>query len=88
MIAPELLNLLLTAPDSQLDKSMLLYIEKWGSTPTALQILEVVDKCSRYALASGFMMSILNMLLDTAIQIEGITYNELVKQAEWRNATV
>lgn len=84
LLSPEFKKLLLESPDSQLDAQMFPYIEKWSETPTSLEILEVLDYCVRYALASGFMLNILNILLDGAMQLEGTTLEEVVKHATWR----
>ncbi len=87
MIDSQLTNLLLKSPNSQLDPSMIPYIEKWGTNPSALQILEVLDYCARSSLASSFVMSVFNILLNDALVSESITYEELIKQAVWRNAS-
>lgn len=77
-------ELLLQAPDGHLDSSMFPYIEQWAEEPTALQILEVLDKCIYAALASGFIIQVLQTMLDSAIAAEKTTLDELVKHASWR----
>jgi len=79
---------LLTAPDSQLDESMFPLIEKWNDEPTALQILEVLDYCVRYSLASGFVITLLEQILDIAIKQENTTYELVVENATWRSTRV
>lgn len=77
-------EMLLQAPDGHLDPSMFPYIEQWSDEPTALQILEVLDKCVFAALASGFVIQVLETMLDTAMRAENTTHEELVKKASWR----
>ena len=77
--------LLLKAPDTQLDRSMLPLIEKWDDQPKAIQILEVLDHCVHGSLASNFVIFTLEILLDGALAAEGITRELLVSQAVWRN---
>lgn len=60
---------LLTAPESQLDPAMREYIQvEWKVDPTALQILEVLDKCIHFALASGLVVMLLESMLSAAMQ--------------------
>jgi hypothetical protein len=75
---------LLTAPESQLDASMKPLIEKWDDKPTALQILEVLDHCIYAALASGFVIKMLQTLLDIAMTNEQVKLEDLVPLATWR----
>ena len=79
-------KMLLEAPDSQLDQSMKPLIEKWEAVPTALQILEVVDKVVHYSLGSGFTVQLLHFLLNDALGREQTSLDELAKQATWRNS--
>lgn len=78
-------ELLLNAPDSQLDASMFPLIRKWSNPPRAIEILEVVDWCIHSSLASGFVLKILQIQLETTMKQEGVTHEELVKLATWRN---
>lgn len=76
---------LITAPDTQLDKSMREYIEQhWHDEPTALEILEVLDKCVHFALASGLVVMVLETMLMTAMKAEKTNMVELEKLATWR----
>ena len=77
-------QLMLEAPDGQLDASMMPLIEKWDDPPTSLQILEVLDKCINYGLASGFVVSALQIMLDTTMINEETTLEQLVPLAVWR----
>lgn len=80
----ELKQILLTAPDSQLDHCMFPLIEKWNDIPTALQILEVLDHCIHASLASGVVITVLQTLLDNALAGEKKTLEEVVEHAHWR----
>lgn len=77
---------LLAAPESQLDPSMKPLIEKWADDPTPIQVLEVLDHCVHGALASGFVIQVLEILLRDALKREGITYEMVVEKATWRNS--
>lgn len=79
-----IINMLLIAPKSQLDKSMVNLIKKWDSPPKALQILEVLDKSIRGNLASRFVVTTLECELDMALLMESVTKEDVVKQATWR----
>lgn len=76
---------LLEAPDDQVDPSMKPLIEDWSNPPTALEILEVLDKMVKYGLASGFAVNILEKALHTTIAHEKTSYEALVTKAAWRN---
>jgi hypothetical protein len=75
---------LLEAPDSHLDASMKPLIIAWDEVPTSLQILEVLDKCTHYALASSFVMMILQSFYDQALVDENVTHESNVEYAKWR----
>lgn len=78
-------EMLLKAPDDQLDRSMLSKIEDWYDPPTSLQILEVLDQCIYCSLASGFVIKVLNILLDEALKNENQTLEDILPSAHWRN---
>ena len=61
------------------------YIEKWGTLPKTLEILEVLDYVIHGSLASGFVVTLLQVLLDQAIEREGTTYEAVVALASWRS---
>lgn len=77
-------QLMLEAPEGQLDPSVLPLIEKWDDEPKAIQILEVLDECIHYGLASGFVVSSLQTMLEFALKNEGITLDHIVAHAVWR----
>jgi hypothetical protein len=84
-MSSELKQLLLAAPDTQLDAQMLPLIEKWDEpNPTSLQILEVLDQCIFASLASGFVVSLLQTLYDAALKNEGRTHEQNEPLATWR----
>jgi hypothetical protein len=77
---------LLKAPDTQLDAGMFPLIERWDDEPTTLQVLEVLDNCVYAGLASGFVIVLLENLLDMALTRENTTKEEVVKLATWRES--
>ncbi len=77
---------LLDAPESQLDPAAKKYVEEWKEEkPTALELLKLADYCVYHAWASGFVMKLINILMEERIKFERTTYEELVKKATWRN---
>ncbi len=78
-------HLLLSAPDSQLDISLKHMIEKWTIPIKAINVLELLDNIVYTGGASGFVINILNRLLQTCLVDEEITYEELIKFASWRH---
>lgn len=84
MFNESLRQMLLAAPDSQLDASMFPLIQSWHQPPTALQILEVLDKCVFSSLASGFVITLLEMLYEDALKTKGLNRDTVEAQATWR----
>lgn len=79
-------EMLLKAPDSQLDASMFPLIAKWDEPdPTAIQLLEVIDNCIHGGLSSGVVLSILQGYLDQRLKVEAKTLEDLLPLATWRN---
>lgn len=76
---------LLTAPDRQLDASMFPLIEAFDTPPTALQLLEVIDKIIFSSLASGFVLTLLQLSYDDILEAEGKTHEDMVPLATWRD---
>ena len=79
-------SILLQAPDSHLDAATIAIIRKWDVPETAAQVLEALD-CAVYGGgASDFMMKVLNILLQSAIEDEKTTYEDVCKvaKATWR----
>ena len=81
----EIRDMLLQAPDSQLDACMKPYIQKWSDEPTSLQVLEVIDHCVFGGLASGFTMNVLHTIYNTRLKEEGKTHEDNVPYATWRD---
>lgn len=77
-------EILLDAPNSQLDASMKPLVEKWSSPPKAIEILEVLDHVIQGALASGLVTTVLQNMYTEAIIAEKTTHDEVVKLAKWR----
>ena len=83
-LASELLPELLEAPGSQLDPALRKKLLAWSVPPRALEILEVLDLCVHGGLGSGFVVSLLDMMLQDAIRVEGTTYEAVGALATWR----
>ena len=77
-------EILLQAPDSQLDASMKPLVEKWSSPAKAIEILEVLDWCIHGSLASGLVVTLLQKLYDAALETEQVTHADMEKLATWR----
>lgn len=77
-------DLLLQAPDSQLDNSMKELIKKWSEPVSALEVLEVLDKSAYFSLASDFTMQVLHLSLNEALGREQTSLQELTSKATWR----
>jgi hypothetical protein len=77
-------KILLAAPETQLDASMKPLIEKWSDTPTPIQILEVLDHCVHGALASGVVVTVLQLMYKEACDKNNTPHEEVVKEASWR----
>jgi len=83
-MATEIGTLLLGLSDSQLDAAMHPLIQAWSDPPSALQLLEVLDKSIHGSLGSSFVIKTLQVLYDAACKTEGITHEEVAKSATWR----
>lgn len=87
VLTPEVIKRLLKSSDDQLDASMHTLIRAWSKPPTALQILEVIDQCIFSALASGFVIRLLQLGYDDACKREETTHEEVIKSATWRGVS-
>ncbi len=76
--------LLQEAPDHLLDRTMQPLIAKWSNPPKAIEILEVLDHCVHGALAASLIIQCLQANYHAALQQEGTTHEETIKQAHWR----
>lgn len=82
-------ELLLQAPDGHLDQSALDSIKEWDNEPKAIQILKTLDMCVHSGLASGFVIHVLEQMLNHACREEKTTYQEVIEKAVWRkNSTL
>jgi hypothetical protein len=81
----ELKDCLLSIPDADLDNFAKDFIRKWNITPTAIQLLEVLDNIVRYSLSCDLVVQFLDMQLKTVMLNENITMEELEVHAIWRN---
>jgi len=75
---------LLKAPDSQLDATMLPYLQRWSDPPKAIEVLEVLDHCIHGALASTLVVKLLQQEYQDALKREALTHDQLVPSATWR----
>lgn len=80
----QLKELMLAAPDNQLDSQLQPLVHKWNEVPTAIQILEVVDQCIHADLSSGLVLLALQIGYKEALALEGTTNEEVAKLATWR----
>ena len=83
-LTDNLKNLLSKAPDSQLDSTMVVLVNKWSTPPTALEILEVLDWSIFGSLASGVVIQLLQHEYSNACVRENTTHEEVIKNATWR----
>ena len=65
-------KMLLAAPATHLDAQMFPLIAAWNDPATPSQILEVLDQCIFASLASGFTISLLQLLYDEALANEDV----------------
>ncbi len=77
-------ELMLLAPESQLDNSIKPLIEKWRDPPQSLEILEVLDKVIYTGTASGFVVQLLEQYLNQTLKEEHKTLMEITQLAIWR----
>jgi hypothetical protein len=81
----EIIEYLLKVPDAQLDYRMKLFIQRWSDPATPIQILEVLDLCIHEALASGYVVSELQILYDDSCKANNVSHEDIIKDAIWRN---
>lgn len=82
----ELKQILLEAPEGHIDQVALDSIREWDDEPKAIQVLKTLDLCVKYGLTSGFVVGTLEIILNTQMNLEGVTYEQVVEQAEWRKS--
>lgn len=81
----ELVEGLLNAPESQLDKTILADIKNWNYEASALDILFILDKITYFSLASEFVVGIFQLLLDQAMEDEDTNFDDLSLQRTWKS---
>lgn len=79
-----LIEALLAGSDRQLDERMKPLIRAWDDPPKAAQVLQVLDLCIHGALASGFVVKVLEILYDEARRRESATHGDVAAHASWR----
>lgn len=72
-------------PHASVDHVLVKLINNFDEVPKAIQILEVVDKAIHGSLASGFYVSLFQIMLEMALKNEGIVLADIVPKACWRN---
>lgn len=80
----EIIQHLITAPDSQLDASAVEEVKKWADPPQALEVLKTLDRCVYASLCSGFVVTVMDIILKEALKRENLTMEQLVEKATWR----
>lgn len=83
-MSSELISHLLSAPDSQLDAKVKPLIEAWSTPPAPLQVLAVLDQCVHGSLASGVVVTILQILYEDSLRVANTTNEDVIKLATWR----
>jgi hypothetical protein len=79
-----LIELLLVAPEDQLDPSVRSLIEKWNRPmPKAVQVLEVLYKCVFSSRCSDFVVGTLETIYERALENENVTRAEIEKLVAW-----
>jgi hypothetical protein len=84
LLNKEFVELLLKLSDESLDPSMKVLLKAWPEKPSAIQILEVLDRGVFGALTSDFVMNLLMVGYEEACRAEGVTHEDVVKLATWR----
>lgn len=80
----ELKQLLLDAPKDQIDAGARQSIATWSEPPKALEIFRTLDECVYGAMASEFVVQVLETMLAVQSQEENLTRAQLEEQAVWR----
>ena len=80
----ELKQLLLDAPDDQIDAGARQSIATWSEPPKALEIFRTLDECVYGAMTSGFVVQVLETMLVVQSKEENLTRAQLEELAIWR----
>ena len=80
----ELKQLLLDAPEDQIDAGARQSIATWSEPPKALEIFRTLDECVYSAMTSGFVVQVLETMLVVQSKEENLTRAQLEELAIWR----
>ena len=80
----ELKQLLLDAPEDQIDAGARHSIATWSEPPKALEIFRTLDECVYGAMTSGFVVQVLETMLVVQSKEENLTRAQLEELAIWR----
>ena len=80
----ELKQLLLDAPEDQIDAGVRQSIATWSEPPKALEIFRTLDECVYGAMTSGFVVQVLETMLVVQSKEENLTRAQLEELAIWR----
>ncbi len=80
----ELKQLLLDAPEDQIDAGARQSIATWSEPPKALEIFRTLDECVYGAMTSGFVVQVLETMLVVQSKEENLTRAQLEELAIWR----
>ena len=80
--ASELVRLIQTAPDSQIDAIIIEQVRQWPVPPKAVEILETLDT----AVHGGLAITMMDLLLQQAAEHEGVELASIyaIADATWR----
>ena len=81
----ELKQLLLDAPEDQIDAGARQSIATWSEPPKALEIFRTLDECVYGAMTSGFVVQVLETMLVVQSKEENLTRAQLEELAIWRD---
>ena len=80
----EIKQLLLDAPEDQIDAGARQSIATWSEPPKALEIFRTLDECVYGAMTSGFVVQVLETMLVVQSKEENLTRAQLEELAIWR----
>lgn len=85
MSTDSLKELLLIAPESDLDSRLHPLIQRWSEPiPTSLEVLEVLDQVIFCAAGSTFTATVLQVMYDGLLRRENISHEQNEAKATWR----
>jgi hypothetical protein len=84
-LCQQLINVLLAYDDRSFDPSMKTLVQKWSIPIKPIELLEVIDRCVFGSLCSGVVLSGLQLVYDRQLEVFGLTHENVVKEAVWRD---